>query len=102
MFYERLKSICEEKGISFNTVIKECNISSGNISKWKSGGEPRAESLKKISEYLNVSIDYLLGMKDTELLLTKEEAELIIKYRMLPGGSQVVILSNIERELLRR
>ena len=37
-------------------------ISPGNISDWKSGrSAPKADTLIKIADYLNCSVDYLLG-----------------------------------------
>lgn len=61
MFYSRLKEICEEKNTNVTTLLKNLNLSSGNLSKWKNGGVPKSETISKIAEYLGVSVDYLLG-----------------------------------------
>ena len=64
MFWERFYNLCISRGTKPNPVGKEIGISSGIISKWKTGAIPSGEMLIKISEYLDCSIDYLLGRSD--------------------------------------
>ncbi len=64
MFYERLTSLCAERGIKVTNVVTELRMGSGNLSNWKSGRMPRGESLSKIADYFHVSTDYLLGRTD--------------------------------------
>lgn len=40
MFYERLKQLCEERGVALTNVVKELGMSTGNLSKWSSGKIP--------------------------------------------------------------
>lgn len=61
MFYENLLQICKLKKISVTSLVEELGLSSGNLSKWKSGGKPRSDTLIKIAEKLDVSVNYLLG-----------------------------------------
>lgn len=44
-----------------NPLAKEIGISSGVVTKWKNGSIPNGEQLIKIADYLDVSVDYLLG-----------------------------------------
>ena len=60
VFYDKLCEICREKGISVTNMVKELGLSSGSLSKWKGGGSPRADTLKKIAGYLGVTTDTLL------------------------------------------
>lgn len=60
VFYDKLCEICREKNISVTNMVKELGLSSGNLSKWKSGGSPRADTLQKIASYLGVTTDTLL------------------------------------------
>lgn len=62
MFWERFYSLCLRNGKRPNPVGKEIGLSSGIISKWKSGGIPNGETLMKLAKYFNVSTDYLLGL----------------------------------------
>lgn len=61
MFYENLRRICREKGTTVTALVAELGLSSGNLSKWKSGGSPRAATLQRLADYLEVSADSLLG-----------------------------------------
>lgn len=62
MFSERFVEITQEKGLTPYRVAKETGISQGLISEYKSGKkEPTLQNLIKIADYLDVSLDYLVG-----------------------------------------
>ncbi len=66
---KNLFKIIEEKGISAKKLSEDTGISSGNISDWKSGRcMPSVNSLITIADYLNVSMDYLVGRTDVPTL----------------------------------
>lgn len=57
-----IKRIAKEKKISIGKLCSDCGISKNTLSTMQSGGYlPRIETICKIADYLNVSIDYLLG-----------------------------------------
>lgn len=57
--------MCVSRGTKPNPVAKEIGISSGIITKWKTIGTlPNGDTLIKIAEYLDCSVDYLLGLTD--------------------------------------
>lgn len=61
MFSENLKHLRKIKGITQTQFAAEFNISSGTIAMWETGKRmPDSETLKRIAQYFNVSIDYLL------------------------------------------
>ena len=64
MFWERLITICLEKGISPNGLCKAIGLSNATATRWKNGSIPNNSTLLKISKYLNVPVDYLLGKTD--------------------------------------
>lgn len=64
MFWDRFYNLCLKKGIKPNPLGKEIGISSGIITKWKSGAIPNGENLIKIADYFDCSTDYLLGRTD--------------------------------------
>ena len=65
LFWERFYNLCISKGTKPNPLAKEIGISSGIITKWKTIGTlPNGETLIKIADYLDCSIDYLLGRTD--------------------------------------
>lgn len=64
VFWERFYELCLKKGTKPNPLAKELGISSGIITKWKSGSVPNGEMLVKIADHLECSIDYLMGRTD--------------------------------------
>lgn len=57
-----LFKLLSDKGISQKKLSEDTGISTGNISDWKSGkASPSMEKLSILSDYLNVTTDYLLG-----------------------------------------
>ena len=51
------------RGITQKQLAADIEISQGNIADWKSGRKfPSVKALIKIALYLNVSIDYLVGI----------------------------------------
>lgn len=65
MFWERFYNLCLQHGTKPNPVGKEIGISSGIITKWKTDNTlPNGETLIKIADYLDCSVDYLLGRTD--------------------------------------
>ncbi len=61
MFWERFYALCCLKDTKPNRLAKEINISSGVLTKWKNGSIPNGEMLIKLADYLDCSIDYLVG-----------------------------------------
>lgn len=64
MFFDRLKELCETKGIRMSNLLKELNMSPGNITRWKNGTVPDGNTLVSLAKYFTVSTDYLLGLND--------------------------------------
>ena len=61
-FGEILRALREERRLSQSELAKVLNVSNVAISHYERGArEPNNEMLKKVSQYFNVSIDYLLG-----------------------------------------
>lgn len=69
MFYERLKLLCDNKGIKLTNLIQELGMSSGNMNKWKKGGVPKGSTLSKLADYFNVSVDYLIGKTEEQTFI---------------------------------
>jgi transcriptional regulator with XRE-family HTH domain len=63
-FWERFYNLCIEKETKPNPVCKELGFSNSASTHWKSGQLPGATSLKKIADYFEVTVDYLLGKTD--------------------------------------
>lgn len=59
MLYDKIKNIAEQKNISIYRIEKDLDLSNGSIRKWNSS-IPLSQTLKKVANYLNVSIDKLM------------------------------------------
>ena len=66
-FSERLKQTRIKHGFTQDEFARKLNISASSISLYENGDrEPSLATLKTISETLNVSTDYLLGLTEVE------------------------------------
>lgn len=67
--YNRIEQLCDKKGISITTMCRESGTSRGSLGDLKSGKIQTlsSETLKKISDYFGVTIDYLLGNEKTPI-----------------------------------
>lgn len=69
MFWDRLYHLCTKNNFKPNTVAKAIGLSTATATKWKNGSVPNGEALSKIADYLDCSVDYLLGRTDTKRLV---------------------------------
>lgn len=108
MFWDQFIQLCNERDIKPNPLAKELGISSGILTRWKSGSLPNTDTLIKISNYFNVSIDYLIYgeklsiemQKDENAVLVtdKNECLLLQSYRALNYAKQIQVLSSLITE----
>lgn len=99
MFYEIFTRTCRERGLSPTATLQKLHISTSKLTAWKNGSMPNSEFLIPISEFLGVSIDYLMTGKEKNSSaeeLTADEQELIKYYRQLNDKSQGVLLGRAE------
>lgn len=75
MFAEKLKALRGNKKITQEEFAKEINVSKGAVAMWETGKRtPDLEMIKKIAAYFNVSVDELIGTKNTPDSLGLDEA----------------------------
>lgn len=65
-FCERLEELLKEKNIMQKDFLAACGLGKNSFSNWKNSkkGYPTAPVLKVISDYLGVSVEYLMGESD--------------------------------------
>ena len=69
---ERLDKLLKEKDLSFYQISKITGINQSSFSDWKKKrSNPSYKNLKKIADYLEVDVDYLMG--ETDEKVTKPE-----------------------------
>lgn len=64
IFWDRFYSLCIENNTKPNPVAQKLGYSNAICNKWKNGSTPGIDALIKISEYFNVSIEFLIGKTD--------------------------------------
>lgn len=66
-FAMRLKKLREQKKLNQTELANLLEVSNGSISKWERGDrQPDYETLERIADIFNVTIDYLLGRSDVK------------------------------------
>ena len=80
--YSRLEKLVSENGLTFAALEKKLKFSNGSLKKWETS-MPSADKILQLSEFFNVSCDYLLTGEDRSSNLTDDEQELISFYRKL-------------------
>ncbi|MBR1431654.1 helix-turn-helix transcriptional regulator [Ruminococcus sp.] len=95
---ELLKELRQEKGDTQSDVASALNISQKAYSYYERGErEPSIDMLIQISNYFNVTVDYLLGREKSKYYeLSEDEYNLIKKYRMLSERSKGKINERID------
>ena len=103
--YDIFVQLCKSKGITTYKVCKDLGISQGTISNWKNRGNNLSTAiLKKIADYFEVSIEYLINGEDVKwnhveqtidyaISLSEEEQDLLIEYRKA---------DDTQKEMIRR
>lgn len=106
-FGESLKNLMEENQISQSELAKNIGYTQRAVSKWvNKQSEPTETAIKECAKFFCVSTDYLLGLSDDLDVKTdgttappaysKEERELIDRYRNLPEKLKKLIRDQLE------
>lgn len=91
IFSERLKELRESKKISMYALSKQLGVSDAAICKWENAiTEPKASNIKNLSEFFEVSSDFLLGLED-ELGVKKYSAPPVSSPAPLPPDTQELV-----------
>lgn len=62
MFFDTFYELCKKKGVSCKKAVLEMGLSNSIATKWrKTAATPTGETLQRIAQYFDVSIDYLLS-----------------------------------------
>lgn len=97
-FSERLKSARNECGISQKKLAEKLFVSQQTIAKWETDkATPNPETITKIADLLNISLDYLLGRVDNNVSITSI-SEPFIKIPVLgniPAGVPIEAIEDI-------
>lgn len=66
MFWDKYNKICKERNIKPRKLAVELDISPATVTRWINGSVPKMETVKKLSEMLQVPVVYFFN-EDEEL-----------------------------------
>ena len=100
--YNRIYTLCKEKGVSIRSVEAECGMSNGKIKKLIDAQNPSLVTVEKIADYFGVTIDYLIGNTDikssaSDILKDEDLAFLQRAKESLPAKKGDQMMSIIRR-----
>ena len=89
--YNRLKSLCDERGISLAKMCLECGIPKSTPTELKMGRSKTlsASAMLKVANYFGVSVEYIAGettQKENSPIAISDEA---IKVALFGGDTEV-------------
>ena len=98
---KNLKKIRNENGISQQQLADVIMVSQQSVNKYENHGvEPDIETLIKIADYFNITIDYLVGRNEAAETAVSDisfkERELIKKIRNLKPQQRECVLKVVE------
>lgn len=65
--YEIFEQLLQKYGVSAYKVAKETGVTQSTLSDWKRGrSTPKTENMKKLADYFNVSLEYLMSGEEKE------------------------------------
>ena len=62
MIYDNIKEVCKKNGVAIRILESDLGLSQGSVCKWNSVS-PSVASIKKVADYLGVTIDELISEK---------------------------------------
>lgn len=76
MFWSTFKFLCDENHISPSAALVKLGLSKSLVTSWKNGTLPDCTTIVKLSEFFNVTADYLLtGEVDAVMERLKDMTE---------------------------
>ena len=95
--YERLCSLCEEKGIKGGRMCTELGFSKSLMTDLKSGRKKgvSATTAQKIASYFNVSVGYLLGEEEIKEEIKKNDIQTDIILKMRTDSTFMSVVENL-------
>lgn len=94
--YDRVQSLIKERGLTVKQLERECDLANATIRRWETQ-TPNIESVRRVAQRLNVSIDYLVNggslNANTSMIcdgvpLSQMEADMVAMFRLLPEASR--------------
>ena len=102
MFKDKVKELREEYRFSQYALAEKLNVSQSAIASWESGRrEPPIETLRKIADLFNVSLDYLLGKSEYKNF-ADEYSEIQEKYGIVDESKKPATEGELDNMLIEQ
>lgn len=92
--------LCKGRSVTIMKLESDLSLGSGTVAKWDKA-IPKADTLVKVADYFNVSVDYLLGRTDdpTPKPIDKKE---IASAEAIALANKIVNLPDAQRALVEQ
>lgn len=82
--YEKIKFLADKQKISIRRLEENLGYGNGTIRRWEKQ-TPGVDKIQRVADYFGVSVDYLLGRKQSPTLgedgLSEQEQNLLMRFR---------------------
>lgn len=101
---DRIKRVAKYRGITVRSMLEDLSMSLNTLVNMK-GSMPRADTLAKIADYLQCSVDYLLerteeiptaGTGQQAPSLPENSREMITLFEQLPERQQLILIGRLQ------
>lgn len=106
--YERITSLCQERGITGGRLCRDLQMSKGTLTDLKMGRQKSlsAEKAQKIASYFNVSVGYLLGEETkkeqpTETDGLSEKRKALMQFAMSVPEEKAEMILQVMKTILK-
>ncbi len=66
-FYDRFAELCRDNNISLSAAAQINGINRSTVTRWKQKGyTPRQETVARLSEYFDVTVEYMMGLENVK------------------------------------
>lgn len=97
---ERIKALAKKRGISLAALLLDADLGRNTMAHFKTS-MPKADTLARIADCLDCSVDYLLGRTDVPEVNRGEPTHLIKMAARAGGGIREVALTESQIEALK-
>ena len=97
--YEIYQRLLDEKGLKNSDVSRATGISNMTLSDWKHGKtKPKTDTMKKIANFLGVSMDCLMTGKESEFTIEMEKTDIALSNMNKRMKEYALKLSNLSED----
>lgn len=91
-FSDILRELAEERNLTQKQLATEMGIPASTIGGYFQGvSEPDLDVVKRLAEYFDCTVDYMLGLK-SKVVLDRSEDELLRVFRSIPAEQRSLFI----------